>query len=128
MEVLLISAKSACDVSPHGRLVARAVAFRLSSWGAGLNARPFSWAPFMVLFLVTLAPRLLCPSQPLVENFIDRQVHTAMIARNLARGGSLLYPEIDIGPFPAYYMLEFPAYPWLAETLAAFFSVPLDAM
>src|SRR5207244_9214878 len=68
------------------------------------------WLAGPAVLLVALAVRLVNLHQPLFENFIDRQVHTAMMARNLAEGGSVLYPEIDVGPFPAYYMLEFPVY------------------
>jgi 4-amino-4-deoxy-L-arabinose transferase-like glycosyltransferase len=78
------------------------------------------------IFLLGLAPRLINLQQPLVENYIDRQVHTAMMARNLARGGSPLYPEIDIGPFPAYYMLECPIYPALAAGVSAITGLELD--
>jgi 4-amino-4-deoxy-L-arabinose transferase-like glycosyltransferase len=81
----------------------------------------------LAVLLLASAVRLVNVRQPLVENFIDRQVHTAMMARNLARGGSVLYPEIDIGPFPAYYMLEFPGYPALAALAARLSGLPLDA-
>ncbi len=79
--------------------------------------------------LAAIAAALLLPSlhQPLLENYVDRQCHTAMVARNLLRGGSLLYPTIDVGPFPAYYMLELPLYPWLAGCLHRLTPLPLDA-
>jgi hypothetical protein len=81
-----------------------------------------------LVFVLALAPRLLQLDQPLLENFIDRQCHTAMIARNLLRGGLVLYPEIDIGPFPGYYMLEFPAYQCLVVGLCRLLPpLPLDA-
>ena len=82
-----------------------------------------------------MAVRTVNIQQPLLEGFIDRQVHTAMMARNLSIAWSLnsvgvyrslLYPEIDIGPFPAYYMLEFPAYPLCAATLATVARLDLD--
>ncbi|MBI3468573.1 MAG: glycosyltransferase family 39 protein [Planctomycetes bacterium] len=76
--------------------------------------------------MIALSLRLVNLRQPLLENFIDRQVQTAMMARNLARDGSMLYPEVDTGPFPAYYMLEFPGYPALAATVAATTGLALD--
>jgi hypothetical protein len=84
------------------------------------------WLVALGIFVLGLAPRLIDLHQPLFENYIDRQVHTAMMARNLARGGSPLYPEIDIGPFPAYYMLECPIFPALAAGVSAITGLELD--
>ncbi|GEM_PF-904237 len=85
--------------------------------------------PLAAAFVCTVAVsvRLVNWDQPLLENYIDRQVHTAMIAGNLARGGSPLRPEIDIGPFPAYYMLEFPGYPAIAAAASRLTGWELDA-
>jgi len=80
----------------------------------------------ILLFATALLIRVINLRQPLVENYIDRQVHTAMMAQHIARGGSLLRPEIDIGPFPSYYMLEFPGYPMIAAALASLTELPLD--
>jgi len=90
------------------------------------HAAATTWLAASGIFLFALAIRVVHLSQPLVENFIDRQVHTAMMARNLARGASWLRPEIDIGPFPAYYMLEFPGFPALAAVVASMTGLPLD--
>jgi len=84
------------------------------------------WIAAPGIFLLALAPRLVNLQQPIVENYIDRQVHTAMMARNIARGESLLYPQIDIGPFPAYYMLECPIYPAQAAAVSAITGLALD--
>jgi hypothetical protein len=103
-----------------------------SSWpvllvdGSSIRGRYARTYPFVVL-AAAFAVHGVWLRQPLLENYIDRQVHTAMMARNLSRGGSLLYPSIDIGPFPAYYMLEFPLYPWLAGKVAAVTGLPLDS-
>jgi hypothetical protein len=80
-----------------------------------------------VVCTVAVSVRLVNWDQPLLENYIDRQVHTAMIAGNLARGGSPLRPEIDIGPFPAYYMLEFPGYPAIVAAASRLTGWELDA-
>lgn len=81
---------------------------------------------FLAVFAIAMAVRLVNLNQPLVDGFIDRQVHTAMMARNIARGESILYPQIDIGPFPSYYMLEFPGYAALAGFVADITGLPLD--
>jgi 4-amino-4-deoxy-L-arabinose transferase-like glycosyltransferase len=48
--------------------------------------------------------------QPIVENYVGRQVPTAMVARNLERGGSFLRPELDTGPFPNWFLVEPPVF------------------
>jgi Dolichyl-phosphate-mannose-protein mannosyltransferase len=60
--------------------------------------------------LATFALRAWCTDQPIVENFVGRQIPTAMVARNLERGGSFLWPEVDTGPFPNYFLVEPPIY------------------
>jgi hypothetical protein len=81
----------------------------------------------LVVCAAAVSIRLVNWDQPLLENYIDRQVHTAMMAGNIARGGSLLRPEIDIGPFPAYYMLEFPGYPAMVAAAGKLTGWQLDA-
>src|SRR5262245_28296122 len=93
-----------------------------------VRARSRVWVAASGIFLLAIAVRLVNLDQPLLENFIDRQVHTAMMARNLTRNGSIFYPAIDIAPFPAYYMLEFPGYPALVITAATISGLELDVM
>lgn len=62
------------------------------------------------VLLVTLVVRLLRVDQPLVENYVGRQVPTAMVARNLERGLGFLYPQLDTAPFPNYFPVEPPLY------------------
>ena len=48
--------------------------------------------------------------QPIVENYVGRQVPTAMVARNLERGSGLLRPRLDTAPLPNYFLVEPPLY------------------
>ncbi len=66
-----------------------------------------------MLFLIAgaaLMPSLLTLGQPIVENYVGRQVPTAMVARNLDRGSGFLRPELDTGPFPSLFLVEPPIY------------------
>lgn len=107
-------------VTPHRR------AAQFLHWATCHLARASHLSDLIIVLLLALAIRLVNLRQPLLENFVDRQVHTAMMARNLARGGSPFYPEIDVGPFPAYYMLEFPGYPAVVAALSGVLHIELD--
>lgn len=48
--------------------------------------------------------------QPIVENYVGRQIPTAMVARNLGRGSSVFRPELDVAPFPNLFLVEPPIY------------------
>ena len=48
--------------------------------------------------------------QPIVENYVGRQIPTAMVARNLERGTGFLRPQLDTGPFPNLFLVEPPIY------------------
>ncbi len=48
--------------------------------------------------------------QPIVENYVGRQVPTAMVARNLERGSGPLRPRLDTAPVPNYFVVEPPLY------------------
>ncbi len=72
------------------------------------------WKVLAALVLVeTLAVRLVLIDQPIVENYVGRQIPTAMVARNLDRGGSFFKPELDTAPFPNYFVVEPPVYEWV---------------
>ena len=58
---------------------------------------------------LTFLIRALYPGQPIVENYVGRQVPTAMVARNLDRGSGLLRPQLETAPFPNYFVVEPPA-------------------
>ncbi len=68
-----------------------------------------SWVLAGVL-LVTFLIRAFYPGQPIVENYVGRQVPTAMVARNLDRGSGVLWPQLETAPFPNYFVVEPPVY------------------
>ncbi|WP_435010044.1 ArnT family glycosyltransferase [Tundrisphaera lichenicola] len=70
----------------------------------------------MLLLALTFAIRAFHPSQAIVENYVGRQVPTAMVARNLERGSGFLRPELDTGPFPNLFLVEPPIYAWIVAT------------
>ena len=75
------------------------------SWPRG-GTRAGCWAALLATFLI----RALHAGQPIVENYVGRQVPTAMVARNLDRGTGLLRPQLDTAPFPNYFLVEPPIY------------------
>ena len=62
------------------------------------------------LLAATFAVRAIHPDQPIVENYVGRQIPTAMVARNLERGSGFLRPQLDTGPFPNLFLVEPPIY------------------
>ena len=66
-------------------------------------------APAAVL-AATFLVRAVGLDQPIVENYVGRQVPTAMVARNLERGSGLLLPRLDTAPAPNYFLVEPPLY------------------
>ena len=64
----------------------------------------------MLLLFATFLVRTLYAAQPIVENYVGRQIPTAMVARNLDRGKGLLRPQLDTAPFPNYFVVEPPIY------------------
>jgi 4-amino-4-deoxy-L-arabinose transferase-like glycosyltransferase len=70
--------------------------------------------------------RLVRIDQPIVENYVGRQIPTAMVARNLERGSGLLHPRLDTGPFPNYFLVEPPLYEWAVVALRRVTGLPLD--
>ena len=71
---------------------------------------------FLPLMVATFAIRAIYPDQPIVENYVGRQIPTAMVARNLERGSGFLHPELDTAPFPNLFLVEPPIY---AQVVAA---------
>jgi hypothetical protein len=57
-----------------------------------------------------LIVRLVGLDQPIVENYVGRQIPTAMVARNLEKGSGFLHPELDTGPFPNRFLVEPPIF------------------
>jgi hypothetical protein len=58
----------------------------------------------------TFAIRAIHADQAIVENYVGRQIPTAMVARNLERGKGFLHPQLDTGPFPNLFLVEPPIY------------------
>src|ERR1700751_4937005 len=73
------------------------------------SPRTAGWTLGVILAL-TLGLRLIALDQPLVENYVGRQIPTAMVARNLDRGSGFLRPTLDTAPFPNYFVVEPPIY------------------
>ena len=69
------------------------------------------------LLLAAVGIRSARLDQPIVENYVGRQVPTAMAARNLDRGSGLLRPQLDTGPFPNLFLVEPPIYAALVAGL-----------
>jgi hypothetical protein len=63
-----------------------------------------------ILLAATFAVRAVYPDQPIVENYVGRQIPTAMVARNLERGSGFGKPQLDTGPFPNLFLVEPPIY------------------
>ena len=53
---------------------------------------------------------MLCIDQPIVENYVGRQVPTATVAAQLERGSGFLRPLLDTALFPNYFLVEPPVY------------------
>ena len=63
------------------------------------------------LLLLTFGLRAIGADQPIVENYVGRQIPTAMVARNLDRGSGFLRPQVDTAPFPNLFLVEPPLEP-----------------
>ena len=59
--------------------------------------------------------------QPIVENYVGRQIPTAMVARNLARGSGFLHPTLDTAPFPNRFLVEPPIYALMVSQVRQIF-------
>src|SRR5262249_59123562 len=66
--------------------------------------------PLGPLLATVFLVRLVQLDQPIVENYVGRQIPTAMVARNLERGSGFLYPQLDTAPLPNYFVVEPPLY------------------
>lgn len=79
------------------------------------------------ILATVLAVRLVGLDQPIVENYVGRQVPTAMVARNLDRSGGFLRPQLDTGPFPNLFLVEPPVFAAAASGLHRAARLPLEA-
>lgn len=67
-------------------------------------------AALVVVLIATFAARAAQWNQPIVENYVGRQIPTAMVARNLERGSGFLRPQLDTAPLPNLFLVEPPIY------------------
>ncbi len=74
----------------------------------GPGSRISGW--LVVLLVLTFLIRAWRADQPIVENYVGRQIPTAMVARNLERGSGFFRPQLDTAPFPNYFVVEPPLY------------------
>ncbi len=76
-----------------------------------------SSAAISALLMLTVVIRVLYPGQPIVENYVGRQVPTAMVARNLDRGSGPFRPQLETAPFPNYFVVEPPIFEFFVVAL-----------
>ena len=79
-----------------------------------------------LLLAFTFAVRAIHPDQPIVENYVGRQIPTAMVARNLERGSGFLHPQLDTGPWPNLFLVEPPIYAKLVASTSALAKLDLE--
>jgi hypothetical protein len=81
--------------------------------GAGVLAARSTLRSRLVLvgaLLAAVGIRLIRLDQPIVENYVGRQVPTAMVARNLERSSGFFWPRLDTEPYPNYFLVEPPVF------------------
>lgn len=84
-------------------------------------------AIFLVAVLIVRARgEVLNLDQPIFEGYVGRQVPTAMVARDLTRDGSFLYPRLQTGPFPSWFLIEPPIYAQIVAWIEQFTEFPLE--
>lgn len=69
-----------------------------------------AWFSLPAILVIAFLIRAIRPDQPIVENYVGRQIPTAMVARNLERGSGFLRPQIDVAPLPNLFLVEPPVY------------------
>jgi 4-amino-4-deoxy-L-arabinose transferase-like glycosyltransferase len=84
-------------------------------------------AALAALLVLAFLLRVLALDQPIVENYVGRQVPTAMVARNLERGSGFLNPVLDVAPFPNRFLVEPPVYAWLVVIVRRVSGLSLEA-
>ena len=96
----------------------------------GVEIGQIRWGSTFVLtgiLLGTVLIRLIRLDQPIVENYVGRQIPTAMVARNLDRGSGFLRPQLDTAPFPNYFVVEPPVYQFAVVCWERFWGWKQDA-
>lgn len=79
------------------------------------------------ILLASVGLRMVHLNQPIVENYVGRQIPTAMVARNLTRGSGFLRPQLDTAPLPNLFLVEPPLYAQAAASLHESTGLPLEA-
>lgn len=70
--------------------------------------------------------RAIHPYQPIVENYVGRQIPTAMVARNIQRTGMFFRPSLDTLPSPNYFVIEPPLYAATVARLSSLTRLPIE--
>lgn len=86
-------------------------------------------AAVVILFAVISLTRLLTVSQPLLGNFVSRQVPYAMAAEEYLKGAKLFYPQTYdlVNGKPTIMLLDFPLISVMAAGLHTVTHLPVDA-
>lgn len=80
----------------------------------------------MLLLLGAIGIRALGLGQPIVENYVGRQIPTAMVARNLERGSGFFRPSLDVAPPPNLFLVEPPVYAAVTVAFRRLTGIPLE--
>lgn len=93
-----------------------------------VEARPMTTNLLLAALLASASlARIVGIHQPIVENYVGRQIPTAMVARNLERGSGFLNPCLDVAPFPNRFLVEPPVYAACVVALQRVSGLPLEA-
>jgi hypothetical protein len=85
------------------------------------------WILLAVLLAWVFGLRVASLDQPILENYVGRQIPTAMVARNLERGFGFLRPQLDTEPVPNLFLVEPPIYAAAAVGLRRLTGLELGA-
>lgn len=91
------------------------------------NALP-RWMIVLIVavLIVRLGLELRCLNQPIFEGYVGRQIPSAMVARDLSRDGSWLWPKLQTGPFPNYFLVEPPVYAGFVAFVHRLTDLPIE--
>ncbi len=79
------------------------------------------------LIVAIVGIRLIALDQPIVENYVGRQIPTAMVARGMERGSGFWKPQLQTAPFPNYFVVEPPIYQSALLRVRRVTGLPIDA-
>lgn len=81
----------------------------------------------VAVLIVRLGLELRCLNQPIFEGYVGRQIPSAMVARDLSRDGSWLWPKLQSGPFPNYFLVEPPVYAGFVASVQRLTDLPIES-